>query len=404
MEIALIAVSLVSLLSICLLLKMNRDNSRRHAREIEEQQARMQSEEAARREREKERELFQEERFVNLANRIFEINSRQFRESSEERLAGIVEPMRRDLSEFRKVVDRVYRDEARERYSLQGEIRNLIELNRSIGKEAADLARALRGDSKIQGDWGEMILERLLEKSGLKKGVHFEVQVTDDGAGNRILSDSGGTLRPDVVVYYPGERCIVVDSKVSLNAYVDYVNSETEEGRTEAGKRHLLSVRNHFRELASKGYQDRVGRKKMDFVMMFIPNEGAYMAAMQLEPGIWQEAYDKRVLIVSPTHLISILRMLEQLWKQDSINRNVEEIARLSGQMLNKFANFVGALDDIEKGLSSARAAYDVARSRLSDGNGNLIVTARKIMDLGAKTSKGAEISRLGDGIAGEGE
>ena len=334
--------------------------------------------------------------FRNLANEIFETQTARFKENSEKRLEELLAPFRTNLDDFRKTVSNAYSEEARERYSLQNEIRNLMELNRTIGKEAQDLTRALKGDSKVQGDWGEMILERLLEMSGLQKGCHFVTQATVNPDGSKIMGEDGRALRPDVVVNYPDGRCVVIDSKVSLSAYIDYVNAEGDETRcSEAAKRHLLSVRRHIAELAEKRYQDLVGDKKLDFVMMFIPNEGAYFAMMRLEPGIWEDAYNKRVLLTSPTHLISVLKMLDQLWRQDAINKNVHEIARLSGTMLDKLVNFLSDMDNIDKHLVAAQASYAQARKRLNEGNGNVLVTARKIVALGAKTSKGAEIRRI---------
>lgn len=344
------------------------------------------------------------EHFRNLANEIFNAHSQQFKENSEKRLAEILTPLKSDLDGFRTVFTEAFTTEAKERFSLQNEIKNLIELNRSIGKEAQELSRALKGNSKVQGDWGEMILERLLEMSGLQKGYHFVTQATVNPDGSKITGDDGRLLRPDVVVNYPDGRCVVIDSKVSLSAYMDYVNAEGDSAAAaEAARRHILSVRRHIVELADKRYQDIVGEKHLDFVMMFIPNEGAYFALMRLEPGIWEEAYSKRVLITSPTHLISVLRMLEQLWKQDAINRNVQEIARLSGAMIDKFANFISDMDNIQKHLTAAQTAYSQARTRLDQGKGNVVVTAKKIVGLGAKTTKAAEIKRLpGDDPADE--
>lgn len=338
----------------------------------------------------------EEERFRNLANEIFRTHTDRFKQSSEQRLDEILGPLKADIEGFRAAVNNAYSTEAKERFSLRAELRRLTELNSSLGEEAKELTRALKGDSKVQGDWGEMILERLLEMSGLKKGVHFETQATTNNDGSRLKNDNGRQLRPDVVVHYPDERCVVIDSKVSLNAYTDYINAPAGSGTAEeAGRRHVLSVRRHVAELADKRYQDIVGDKRLDFVIMFIPNEGAYFAMMRLAPEIWEEAYAKRVLISSPTHLIAILRMLEQLWKQDAINRNVQEIARLSGTMLDKFANFTSDLDNIARHLSAADSAYQQARRRLAEGPGNLCTTARKIMDLGAKTGKGSDIRRL---------
>ena len=345
------------------------------------------------------------EHFRNVANEIFQMHTASFRENSERRLSELLEPLKTNLEGFKKEVTEAYNREARERFSLQTEIKNLMDLNRTIGEEAQHLTRALKGDSKVQGDWGEMILERMLEMSGLKKGIHFDTQVTVNPDGSKITDTNGRLLRPDVVVYYPDGRCVVIDSKVSLSAYIDYINSDSKpEESMEASKRHLTSVRRHIAELSEKKYQDLVGDKKLDFVMMFIPNEGAYMALMQIQPDIWEEAYAKRVLLTSPTHLIAALKMLEQLWKQDAATRNVQEIARLSGTMLDKFTNFMSDLDNISKHLDAATSAYNQARKRMADGNGNIMITARKIVALGAKTSKATEIARITNDAASEGE
>lgn len=354
-------------------------------------------EQAARAESERDKvEQAATDRFRNLANEIFAAQTANFKQSSELRIQEILSPLKADIDGFRKAVSDAYSDEAKERFSLRNEIRNLMELNRTIGKEAQDLTRALKGDSKVQGDWGEMILERLLEMSGLQKDVHFRTQMATNTDGGRLVGENGQGLRPDVVVFYPDDRCVVIDSKVSLNAYVDYVNAADDGMATsDSARRHILSVRRHIDELAQKRYQDLVGEKRLDFVMMFIPNEGAYLATMKLEPAIWQEAYNKRVLLTSPTHLISVLKMLEQLWKQDAVNRNVQEIARLSGTMIDKVVNFMSDLDDIEKALNSAESSYARARKRLCDGNGNVLVTARKIVNLGAKTTKGDRLRQL---------
>lgn len=336
----------------------------------------------------------QEERFRNLANEILDSNARRFNEASSQKINDLLNPLKENIESFRKAVGEAYNNESRERFSLQKEIRDLLELNKTIGREARDLTRALRSDSKMQGDWGEMILEQLLEKSGLQKGVHFDVQVARDVDGQKLESPEGRSLRADVVIYYPDERCLVIDSKVSLTAFVDYINLADDPDdvdgsrRNEAAARHLASVKGHITELARKNYQDLIGKKRMDFVMMFIPNEAAYIAAMQIEPGLWQEAYDKRVLMVSPTQLISVLRMLRQLWKQDAVNKNVEEIGRLAGRMLDKFSGVMDSFDDLEKHIGNTQKAYQTLRTRLSDGNGNVFVTARKIQELGAKSTK----------------
>jgi DNA recombination protein RmuC len=329
-----------------------------------------------------------ESRFQNLANGILEENSRKFKEQNETRLNEILTPLRDNIEQFKKTVTDAYSAEARERFSLQERIRELVETNRSIGKEAKDLSEALRGNSKIQGDWGEMILETILEKSGLKRDTHFSVQLTTDANGNTLRDASGHALRPDVVINYPDGRCVVIDSKVSLTAYVNMVNADNPAEAEAYGRQHLASIKAHIKELSEKNYQEYVGDKKTDFVMMFIPNEAAYMVAMNLDANLWQEAYDRRVLIISPTHLISAVRLIEQLWRQDDMKRNVVAIAEESGKMYDKFVGFVDDMTKIEKSLDSTRTAYDSAMKKLKTGSGNLIRKAENLRKMGAKTSK----------------
>lgn len=327
-------------------------------------------------------------RFKNLANEILETNARKFKTENETRLGEILAPLKNDIEQFKKAVNDAYSNEARERFALGEKIKELVDLNRSIGKEAKELTEALKGNSKVQGDWGEMILETILEKSGLRKGHHYEIQSTTDDEGNVLRDENNRALRPDVVIKYPDGRRMVIDSKVSLTAYVTMVNSVTDEDMQRCGNEHLRSVKAHIRELAEKKYQDYVGVKKTDFVMMFIPNESAYMAAMNLDPSLWQEAYDRRVIIISPTHLISVVKLVEQLWRQDDLQRNVLEIAEESGRMYNKFVGFLEDMERIGKSIKSSQDAYDKAVNKLSTGKGNLIGRAEKLRSMGAKTQE----------------
>lgn len=363
------------------------EQERRRIAEEQEQQRRQ-----AETERDQERKRLiadSEQRFNILARDILDANTLRFKEQSEQRLGDLLTPLREELERFKRSVNDAYSNESRERFALSERIKELVQLNETIGREAKDLTRALRGDSKIQGDWGEMILETILEKSGLRKGVHFELQVTTDADGNTLKDSQGHTLRPDAVINYPDGRCVIVDSKVSLTSYIDLINSDpSSDTYRNAAQGHLRSVRLHIKELATKSYQDFVGDKRADFVTMFIPNEGAYMAAMNLDPKLWQEAYDQRVLIVSPTHLLSFLRLAEQMWRQDDMKRNVLEIAEESGKMYDKFVGFVDDMAKIEKGLTSAGAAFRDAMGKLSEGRGNLVRRAEKLRAMGAKTTK----------------
>ena len=333
-------------------------------------------------EEEKERLTKESEiRFKNLANEILTHNTIAFKEQNESRLAEILTPLKENIEQFKKTITESYSNEARERYSLQERIKELIELNQSIGKEAKDLAIALKGNNKTQGNWGEMILENILTQSGLEKGREFVVQET-------TYNDEGKRLIADVVINYPDGRKIVIDSKVSLTAYVDLVNSESVEEQETLKKRHIASIRNHINELKMKNYQDYLGAEKAEFVMMFIPNESAYICAMQYDHRIWQEAYSNRVLIISPTHLISVLKLIEQIWRHDRQTRNAIEIATESGKMYDKLVGFIEDLQQIEKSLNGAKNSYDNAIKKLSTGNGNLIGKAEKLKNMGAKASK----------------
>lgn len=338
-----------------------------------------------------------EKHFKILANELLTSSSDRLRQQSEQQLKDILNPLRENIDTFRKKVEDAYNNEARERFSLQQSLREMMELNRSISKEAKDLTKALRGNSKVQGDWGEMVLETILEKSGLKRDIHFHVQLTTDCTGSTLRDAQGHGLRPDVVVDFPDGRCIVIDSKVSLTAYVNMVNADQQADADLYAHQHLNSVKAHIKELSVKNYQDYIGNKTTDFVMMFIPNEGAYLAAMNLDPGLWQEAYDRRVIIISPTHLISAVRLIEQLWRQDDMKRNVIEIATESGKMYDKFVGFVDDMNKIGRSIEQTQNAYDSAIKKLRNGTGNLISRAENLRKLGAKTSKRLAVTSTDD-------
>ncbi len=314
-----------------------------------------------------------DDRFRNLANEILNDSREQLRNESGRQLEEILKPLRANLESFNRTIDEKYSREASERHTLGAKIDELRRLNDIIGQDARELANALRGNNRIQGEWGETILQSLLEKAGFVEGREFYVQQVTDG------------LRPDVVVYLPGEQCVVIDSKVSLTAYVNWANSDSRHDREVAGKAHIASVRAHIQELARKNYQDVVGNNRLDFAMMFIPNEAAYLAAMHIEPELWQEAFDKRVLIISPTHLLSVLKLIQQLWRHDARERNAMAIAEEAGKMYDKFEAFVEDLRKVEKSITQAENACASAFKKLSDGNGNLMRRAEKLKQLGVR-------------------
>lgn len=329
--------------------------------------------------------------FKSLAADIFSSQSEKFKEANETRLSEILNPLKEDIKDFKRRVDDTYMNSSKERTLLGEQMKRLMELNMSIGKEARDLTEALSGNTKVQGDWGEMVLETILVKSGLVEGENYFVQRTKNDDGTQIKNDDNGRLRPDVVVALPDKKCIVIDSKVSLTAYVNYINADNEDDRQRFGKAHLLSVRSHLKELETKRYQDFVGvgnDDRIDYVLMFIPNEHAYMAAMTLDNNLWMEAYEKRVVIISPAHVISTLRLIAQLWTRDKQTKNALKIAEEGGKLYDKFVGFVNDMQTVEQSLGKAREAYASAMSKLHTGRGCIVSKVENLKKLGAKTSK----------------
>lgn len=322
-----------------------------------------------------------EERFKAMATGIMLKTATAMQQQNAVGLSAALEPVKENFEQFRRTfADRTERDTA-ERLALGERVRELMELNSVIGRETRRLTDALKGNSKMQGDWGEMILESILERCGLQRGREFTVQTG-------IEDDNGRRLRPDVVINYTDSRKIIVDSKVSIQAYLGMLDARDDERRRSLGREHVASVRKHIAELKGKNYQDFVDGAKVDFVLMFIPHEGAYLAAMQLEPDLWQTAYDAHVLIVSPTHLMAVVRLVEQMWRQDRQNRNAQEIARQAGLMLDKFRTFLEDMDRIDKALNNGRDAWNDAFAKLSTGTGNLVSRAARLGELGAKARK----------------
>jgi len=329
---------------------------------------------------EKIQEKFRDE-FKNLANEILEEKTKKFTEQNTTRLSEILNPLNQKIKEFEKKVEETYEKEMQQRISLKEEVKKLAELNLAVSKEANNLAKALKGDTKTQGSWGEVILESILERSGLVKNREYFIQPSYPG-------ESGRRLQPDVVVTYPGNRSVVIDSKVSLTAYERYVSTNDEKVRETAIRDHLISIRNHIKELSEKNYPDIYQLQALDFVMMFLPVEPAYHIAMQEDPDFWNLAYEKRILIISPTNLIAALKMVESMWRHENQNKNVLEIARQSGSLYDKFEGLYTDLIDLGKRLDSTKGFYDSAMNKLSEGKGSLISKVENIKKLGAKTKK----------------
>ena len=326
--------------------------------------------------------------FENIANRILETKSLKFAEVNKANLAGILEPLGKNLEDFKKTVNEVYDKEAKERFSLAERVKELAQLNQAIGDEARNLTKALKGEAKTQGRWGEMILETLLEKSGLRKGEEYflEHQLTDP-QGKPLLSDSENKkMRPDAIIKYPDQRTIIVDSKVSLNAFVRATETDHPELRDQELKDHLQAIRNHILTLSARGYDDYT--LSLDFVMMFIPSEAAYMAALRSDPDLWNYAYDKRILLINPTNLIISLKLVSDLWKREYQNRNAQEIADRGAKLYDKFVSFAESLQDVGRYLGKSQEAYDRSFRLLSEGNDNLVRQAEKLRGLGLKTKK----------------
>ncbi len=325
--------------------------------------------------------------FQILANQILEEKTHRFTDVNKANMEAILKPLNEKLVEFRTKVEETYDKESKQRFSLEERIKDLVALNNQISEDANNLTKALKGNNKVQGNWGEMILESILEKSGLKKGEEYFLQefITDEN-GKRVQNEQQKYMQPDVVVAYPGGRKIVIDSKVSLNAYVRYVEAQTDDVKNVAEKEHLVSIRQHIDELSQKSYQDYVD--SLEFVMMFVPNEPAYILAMQADSSLWDYAYRKRILLISPTNLIASLKVVADLWKREYQSRNAIEIAKRGAALYDKFAGFVDTLQDVGKNIERSQKAYDKAFSQLKDGNGNLIRQAEMLKELGVKAQK----------------
>ena len=285
--------------------------------------------------------------------------------------------MQRSIKEY-------YENGIKETSSLKTTIDELSRLNNQLGKEANDLAAALRGNkNNTQGPWGETILQQILEGSGLIEGVNFTLQATQNPDGTKI----DGNYRPDALLYLPDKKVLVVDSKVNITSYVDYANAESDDERKRLLAEHVKAVELQIGNLSSKNYQKAV-KNSADFVIMFMPNEGAYIAAMHGDPELWNKAYNKHVLLVSPTHLISVVKMMEQLWNNDKQNRNAIAIAEESGKLIDKLAAFVNDMSNVGDNLNKASRSYDNAMNKLRDGKGNILSRADKIAKLGAKATR----------------
>jgi DNA recombination protein RmuC len=339
------------------------DRLREHKAEVEELQERFKTE------------------FKNIANELLEDKSRRFTEQNQEKLGEILKPLNERIRSFEEKVDTTHKESLERNAGLVQQIRSLSDMNRQMSEEAKNLTKALKGDSKAQGNWGEVILERVLEKSGLRKNEEYFMQ-------DSVTNEDGKRLQPDVVIKLPDNKNIVVDSKVSLVDYERFCAAETEEERTGHLKAHIRSVRSHVKGLSEKNYHQLYGSGSPDFVLLFVPIEPSFSLAVQHDSELFNEAFDKNIVIVSTSTLLATLRTIASIWRQENQTRNAVEIARQAGDMYDKFEGFVADMLQVGRELISAKKEYDAAMNKLTEGKGNLVNRAQKLKDLGAKASK----------------
>ena len=362
-------------------------NTERRAREAE-QMARLKAEtELAAEQRlmtekmrsQEEVEQTMREQFKALAGDVLGEQSRRFKEENRESMDLILKPFKDNIVEFRTRVESIFTHQNEQSGVLKNELQRLMELNVQITTETTNLTNALRGNSKVQGDWGEVILETILDSSNLIRGVHYQTQ-------QNVKDEAGNNLRPDVVLYLPNNKQIIIDSKVSLTAYVNYVSAQTEAERRVAMAAHLASVRQHVKELSAKKYQQLM--QSPDFVVMFVPNEPAFLDALKEDHSIWSDAYDKKVVVSSPTNLFALLKLVDDLWRRDDQNKNQENIIKFGVTLYEQLVAFTSALEGVGASLDQARTKYDEAFKRLSTGNNNIIRVGEKLRKLGLPTTK----------------
>lgn len=319
--------------------------------------------------------------FENLANKIFDEKGKRFAEQNKEKIGEILNPLKERISEFERKVEESSKESIKGHSSLKEQLEMLRQMNQQITQEAKNLTEALRGQSKTQGNWGEFILESILEKSGLVKGREYVVQES-------LTAESGKRFQPDVIVKLPENKSIVIDSKVSLVAYEKFISTEDENQKALALREHINSIRSHIKNLSSKNYQNLYQLESLDFVLMFMPVEPAFALAVQNDQTIFNDAFEMNIVIVSPSTLLATLRTISSIWRQENQNRNALEIARQAGNLYDKFVNFYNDLIDVGKKMDSAKDSYENAMKKIHDGRGNLISGVEKIKELGAKASK----------------
>jgi DNA recombination protein RmuC len=321
------------------------------------------------------------DQFKALANEILEEKSKRFTEQNRTNLGALLDPLKTRLSEFQAKIEDTYVKEGRDRVALGEQVRQLMELNQHLSEDAKNLTRALRGSSKAQGSWGELVLERVLEASGLRKGEEYVVQTSH-------TREDGSRALPDVIIHLPEGRSLVIDSKVSLVAYEEFAVTEGEVERAAAGKRHMDSIKGHIKGLSGKNYQALYSLNSLDFVLLFVPIEPAFMLAVASDRDLFMDAWNRNVLLVSPSTLLFVVRTVAHLWRQEAQSRNAQEIAKRGAELYDKFVGFVEDMNSLGNRLKQAQADYDEAYGKLSSGRGNLVGQAQKLRQLGVKPSK----------------
>ncbi len=329
-----------------------------------------------------------ETEFKQMAHDIMSQQGQQLAKENERQLGSLLMPLGSQIQKFQESVEKSYHEEARERFSLVKEIKGLQLLNQKISDDAVSLTHALKGQNKLQGGWGEVILERILERSGLEKGREYETQASYQTA-------EGRRLQPDVVIHLPEGKQIVVDSKMVLISYLAYMEAETDEDRNRALKQHLDAVRRHMKELSAKSYHDLPGITSLDFVLLFIPIEAAFGLALQADNGLFSDAFEHNIIIVGPSNLLATLRTIQNIWRNEKQSQNAIEIARQAGAMYDKFSGFVQDMDDIGSKLDAVNRSHDAAMKKLTAGRGNLVARAEKLKLMGAKTTKALPVEYL---------
>ena len=321
------------------------------------------------------------ESFKNIANDLLESKSKSLSQSSKENITALLSPLQEKITQFEKRVEETYDKESKERFSLAREIKSLQALNNKISEDAVNLTNALKSDNKAQGAWGEFVLESILEKSGLTKGREYEVQVA-------LKAEDGSKSQPDVIVHLPESRDIVIDSKVSLKAWDAFCSSDKGSDRDALLKQHIASIRQHVKTLSAKDYQNLTGLNSLDYVFLFMPVEAAYSTAVQVDRELFQYAFDRNIIFVVPSTLLTTLRTVQNLWRLAQQNQNANEIADRAGALYDKFVAFVDDLEEIGGRIDATRKSFEKARNKLVSGRGNLVKRAEALRELGAKTSK----------------